>query len=49
VHHRGPRRPHRLGAAEGANWWSERLRFLNPTEERIMAGEKLYKALWMLR
>jgi hypothetical protein len=35
--------------AEGANWWSERLRFLNPTGELIMAGEKLYKARWMLR
>lgn len=35
--------------AEGANWWSERLRFLNPTGALIMAGEKLYKARWMLR
>lgn len=32
--------------AEGANWWSERIRFLNPRAELHLPGERLYKVRW---
>jgi Family of unknown function (DUF6528) len=35
--------------AEGGNWWSERLRFLNPTGALVKPGQKFYKARWMPR
>lgn len=33
--------------AEGGNWWSDKLRFLDPPGAVQLPGEKLYKARWM--
>jgi hypothetical protein len=32
--------------AEGQNWWSSRLHFLNPERTVNLPGERLYKARW---
>lgn len=33
--------------SEGGNWWSDKLRFLNPEGIVQLPGEKIYKARWM--
>jgi hypothetical protein len=33
--------------AEGGNWWTEKLRFLNPERLVQLPGEHLYKARWL--
>jgi hypothetical protein len=34
--------------AEGENWWSTRVRFLNPTGELLLEQEHLYKVRWVV-
>ncbi len=33
--------------AEGKNWWTDKLRFLNPERLVQLEGERLYKARWL--
>ena len=35
--------------AEGREWWASRLRFLNPSTELQLPGERIYKARWLVR